>query len=78
MIKKLSRYGSSLAVLIDKPILELLSIDENTKIKIKTDGENIIIIPIREAESKNEKAIRDAYNEILKKYSDVFKKLAKY
>lgn len=78
MIKKLSKYGNSLAVLIDKPILELLSIDENTKIKIKTDGESIIIIPIRKSGPKNENAIEEAYDDIVKKYSNVFRKLAKH
>lgn len=78
MIKKLSKYGNSLAVLIDKPILELLSIDENTKIKIKTDGENIILIPIRKSKPKGENDIEEAYSEIVKKYSDVFRKLAKH
>jgi len=47
MIKKLSRHGNSLAILIDKPILELLSMNEHTRINIITDGINIIIKPIR-------------------------------
>ena len=58
--------------------LELLSIDENTKIKIKTDGESIIIIPIRKSGPKNENAIEEAYDDIVKKYSNVFRKLAKH
>jgi len=47
MIKKLSKHGNSLAIFIDKPILELLNMNENTRINITTDGSNIIIKPIR-------------------------------
>jgi len=47
MIKKLSRHGNSLAILIDKPILDLLNINEHTHINIKTDGTNIIIEPVK-------------------------------
>lgn len=46
MIKKLSRYGNSSAVLIDKPILELLNITQDTLLKISTDGTKIFIEPL--------------------------------
>ena len=52
MIKKLSKYGNSFAIIIDKPILELLNITYNTSLKIKTDGEKIIIEPIKKATNK--------------------------
>jgi antitoxin component of MazEF toxin-antitoxin module len=41
--KKLSRHGNSLALVIDKPILELLGIDENTLLEITTDGKTLRI-----------------------------------
>jgi len=47
MKKRLARHGNSLAIVIDKPILELLSIDEDTVLQISTDGNKIIITPIR-------------------------------
>ena len=45
MVKKLTKHGNSLAVLLDKPILEMLNINEKTPLKIRTDGINIIIEP---------------------------------
>jgi len=45
MEKRLSRYGNSLALIIDKPILELLHITEDTVLQISTDGKRIIITP---------------------------------
>lgn len=81
MIKKFSKHGNSLAVLIDKPILDLLGMDENTHINIKTDGTNIIIepiksphqVPIISQDSKTQKK----YEELIEKYDALFKKLAK-
>ena len=80
MIKKLSKHGNSLAVLIDKPILELLNINEHTHINIKTDGTNIIIEPIRAASSSiisDNPKLQKVYEELADKYDAVLKKLAK-
>lgn len=47
MYKKLARHGNSNALLLDKPILELLNITENTQLKITTDGTSLIITPVQ-------------------------------
>jgi antitoxin component of MazEF toxin-antitoxin module len=81
MIKKFSKHGNSLAVLIDKPILELLNIDENTSIKIKTDGINIIIEPVRELVVKtrisDDMRLQKLYEDLIEKYDQVLRKLSK-
>ena len=46
MIKKLSKFGNSMAFIIDKPILELLNILPDTELKVSTDGNSLIITPI--------------------------------
>ena len=38
LTNKLSKHGNSLARVIDRPILELLGIDEGTDVDISTDG----------------------------------------
>ncbi len=38
MIKKLIQHGNSSALIIDKPILELLKIDGDTSLELSTDG----------------------------------------
>ena len=43
MIKKLIRYGNSNAIVLDKAILELLNIPEGSFVKLKTDGQSLII-----------------------------------
>jgi antitoxin component of MazEF toxin-antitoxin module len=79
MIKKLSKHGNSLALLIDKPILELLGANENTQFKIKIEEDKIILEPIlteSKTISKNTK-LQKKYEELVEKYDAVLKKLAK-
>ncbi len=47
MTKKLIQHGNSAALVIDKPILDLLSIDPDLPITITTDGTNLILSPQR-------------------------------
>ena len=50
MIKKLTRHGNSLALVIDKPILEILNISPGTPLKITTDGRSLTITPSRQGD----------------------------
>jgi antitoxin component of MazEF toxin-antitoxin module len=80
MIKKLSKHGNSLAILIDKPILDLLNINEHTHINIKTDGTNIIIEPIKAESSSiisDNPKLQKLYEELVDKYDAVLRKLSK-
>lgn len=45
MSKKLTKHGNSLALVLDRPILDMLKIDENTDLEISTDGARLIIYP---------------------------------
>ncbi len=74
MIKTLTKHGNSLALVIDKPILELLNIDPDTPISISTDGKTLILSPVRDGERAEKLAqIRKKVN---KQYGDTFRKLA--
>jgi len=74
MIKTLSRHGNSLALVIDRPILDLLKIDEGTPLEISTDGESLVIAPIRDA--KRRKKFEQALAESNRRYGRVLKRLA--
>jgi len=39
MIKKLTRTGNSLALVLDKKLLEQLGIDEKTELDLSTNGD---------------------------------------
>ena len=54
MIKKLARHGNSLALVIEKGILEILNIDSETLLEISTDGSSLRIIPVRDEKRKKE------------------------
>jgi antitoxin MazE len=45
MIKKLTRHGNSWALVIDKPILDLLQIDPESPLEVTTDGQMLFVSP---------------------------------
>jgi len=71
MIKKLTAIGNSLGLIIERPILELLDIDRETPLEVRTDGEALIIRPQRKGRSARLKAsaerMMDAHEETLRK-----------
>ncbi len=74
MRKKLSAIGNSLGVVIEKPILELLDIDRDTELDMKTDGERLIIEPIRTGKKARVKA---AVQRVMVAHDATLRKLAK-
>ena len=75
MVKKLVRHGNSYALVIDKPILELLKIEPDTPLEVSTDGGRLVLTPqngqAREHELKKIlKKINDKYGPALKRLAD--------
>ncbi len=75
MVKKLTKHGNSMALVLDKPILDLLRIDAETPLEISTDGTALVISPVRTArrKAKFQKALAQAnrrYGRALKKLAD--------
>jgi antitoxin component of MazEF toxin-antitoxin module len=73
MVKKLIQHGNSAALVIDKPIMEMLHITNETILELSTDGKNIILSP--QVEYNQEMNILDSLEKINKKYGNVLKKL---
>jgi len=73
MIKKLIQHGNSAALILDKPILDLLNMSLDTPVEITTDGKNLILSPQKDA--SREKDILDSLKKINQKYQHVLKKL---
>jgi antitoxin component of MazEF toxin-antitoxin module len=48
MVKHLTQHGNSAALVIDKPVLELLHITMKTPLELTTDGRNLVISPLRD------------------------------
>lgn len=74
MTKTLVAHGNSAALIIDKPILEILNVDMNTPLEVTTDGESLIISPVRG--KSREKRFRDALKAVNKRHGKTLKKLA--
>jgi len=68
MIKKLVRHGNSRALIIDKPILEILGATEDSDFSITTDGRSLTITPVKSAEEEQKAAFEYAAQEALKRY----------
>jgi len=74
MVKRLTKHGNSLALVIDRGVLELLDIDAKTLLSITTDGNCLVIAPVRNA--KRRKAFEAALAETNRKFGKVLKRLA--
>ena len=75
MIKRLTAHGNSAALVIDKPILELLNISMETPLEVSTDGRNLIISPVRD--DARAKKFKHAMVKVLSRHEKTFSKLAK-
>lgn len=74
MLKTLSKHGNSLALVIDRSILDLLNIDESTPLNISTDGQSLVVSPVRDA--KRRKQFEKALASTNKRYGKALRKLA--
>lgn len=73
--KKLTKHGNSYALIIERPILELLGIDTDTLLQISTpDGSSIVITPLKNTAQK--KKFSSALRKINKRYGRALKRLA--
>ena len=74
MIKKLTRTGNSVAVVLDKPLLEAVGLDEDSEVEISTNGQVIVLTPKRD--SAREEKFRKAVEKINRKYAGLFRRLS--
>ena len=74
MTKMLTKHGNSYALVIDKPILELLHATPTTPFEIMTDGRCLFITPVRER--IEEERFRQALDRVHRRYGSTLKKLA--
>ena len=74
MIKRLTALGNSAALIIDKPILELLHITPQTDLRISTDGKSLTIVPLGNVAT--DAKFKEAQKQVMKHHRRTFKKLA--
>ena len=74
MVKHLTQHGNSAALVIDKPVLELLHITMKTPLQLVTDGRNLIISPM--TDEKRAARFRAALEAVNRRHGKTLKALA--
>ena len=74
MLKKLTKTGNSLALVLDRPLLDQVGIDADTPLEVSTDGQVIVISPVRDKRrtAKLRRIVADAHRQ----YGGAFRRLA--
>lgn len=74
MVKRLTKTGNSLALVLDRPILERAKIDANAPLEVSTDGDVIVISPVRDRRrtARLPRIVEEAHRQ----YGGVFRRLA--
>ena len=74
MVKHLTKTGNSLALVLDRPLLEATRIDAQTPLEVSTDGDVIVITPVRDRERREK--FEAGVEKVNEQYSGVFRRLA--
>ena len=74
MKKTLIKHGNSLALVIDKPILDMLQISADTSLEISTNGDQLLVTPCREI--SRQKKIEGSLKKINEEFKDDLKRMA--
>jgi len=74
MIKRLAKHGNSLALVIDRAVLELLKINKETPLEISTDGQSLVITPLRDTDQ--DVTFKEALESVNTRYGRALKRLA--
>jgi antitoxin component of MazEF toxin-antitoxin module len=74
MVKRLTRHGNSFAIVLDRPILDLLRATPETRFEVITDGQSLVLTPIRGA--KAQKRFDEALADVHRRFGRAMKRLA--
>ena len=74
MRKKLVKHGNSYALVIDKPVMELLRVTPETPFNILTDGQSLVLTPQRDA--KLDRKFEKALEMVHQRFGKAMKRLA--
>ena len=75
MIKTLKRHGNSMALVIEKPMMEALGITEETPLQVTVSGNALVVTPANvgvgpERMKALTKDLRERYGPMLKRLAD--------
>lgn len=76
MIKQLRKVGNSNALLLDKPIMELIGLEEQGSVKLTVSDGALIITPVHPNPVSDEK-FQQCLDRTVKQWGSVLERLAK-
>ena len=74
MVKKLSAIGNSLGIVIEPPLQAQLQIDRDTELEVTTDGERLVITPLRKPRAQR---VTAATERVMAAHDATLRKLAR-
>ena len=74
MIKTLQRHGNSQALVLDKPILEMLGAREDTPLQLSISGGSLIVTPVHTGIGRAQ--VDRAFENLQPRYGDMLRRLA--
>jgi hypothetical protein len=74
VIRKLSATPDGLALILDRPILDELGVDEHTELEILTNGE--ILVVTRAGDESREQQLKGIIEKLDREYGGLFRRLA--
>jgi antitoxin component of MazEF toxin-antitoxin module len=74
MRKTLTKHGNSYALVIEKPILEILRVTPDTPFEIVTDGQSLVLTPVRDKDE--EEKFQNALEMVHQRFGRAMKRLA--
>jgi antitoxin MazE len=74
MRKRLTKTGNSVALVLDRPLLEATGIEAGAEVEVSTNGDVLVVTPVR-AKGRARK-LSSALEAINERYAGVFKRLA--
>ena len=74
MIKKLQKHGNSMALLIEKPMMEALGITEDTPLQVNISGQSLVVTPADVGLGKDR--VMKSISKMRRRYGSTLKRLA--
>lgn len=73
MVKKLTKHGNSYALVIERGVMDLLKIEPDTPLEISTNGDALIVSPVRDPEHRER--FERALEAVNRKHAKALRKL---
>jgi antitoxin component of MazEF toxin-antitoxin module len=74
MIKTLKKHGNSMALVIEKPMMEALGINEQTPLQVTVSGNALVVTPANVGVGPER--MKPVIKELRKRYGPMLKRLA--